>query len=272
MENKKPAVKFSAASFKLEALIEKVMEFGKKNSKVLIASGGTVLAVLLLVGVLNFINTSRETAAVKEYDIAMLNIQMLPSLTNQSEIQKVYEEQITRLQRVVQSYPGTVSAVRARLFLGRVYLDQSLQSQAGNQGRQFIDAAATYYNDALKNSRNDYYRALATLGLAQAYEMQDSKQGWEQAYTLYGNIVNRYSKEGFTPTALIGMARMKEMLGDMTNAYIYYKRVADNYTNSLWARYAKGKIYYPVVEGVNRSDTAAPQNTAGPTNLPFLVQ
>jgi tetratricopeptide (TPR) repeat protein len=76
--------------------------------------------------------------------------------------------------------------------------------------------------------------------MAHCYEQQNN---YVQASACFQEVLDKYSDEGFNPLCLIGLARAKEMVSDINGAFTFYNRLINEYPDSYWARFARGKIY-----------------------------
>lgn len=219
-----------------------------------------VLAVILVIVMIQSVSASNQEKASRMYDMAQSYINNIQYVTNQADREKIYQEQINNLAGVVQMYPGTTAATRARLFLGKVFYEEAYRS-----GKQdVLNTALSYYRSVYDSSAPDFYKALSLIGSAQCNEQMND---YVNAFSKYNLILVKFPKEGFNPMAVIGMARSKEMLGDINAAISFYRQAAQDYPNSLWSRYAKGKIY-----SFNETPNQKTSVPAGTTNLPYNVQ
>lgn len=258
-KNPSPHQTHPAKSLKQSNFFDIVAEFVLKNKWPVLIGSAVLLAVILVAVMIQSISSSNQEKASRMYDMAQSYINNLQYVTNQSDREKIYQEQINNLNGVVQMYPGTIAATRAKLFLGKVFYEEAYRS-----GKQdVLGTALSYYKSVSDSSAPDFYKALALVGSAQCSEQMND---YANAFNKYSSIVLKYSREGFNPMAVIGMARAKEMLGDVNGALTYYRQAAQNYPDSLWSRYAKGKIY-------SFNETLTNQKApAGQTNLPYIVQ
>ncbi len=222
-----------------------------------IAAASLLVAVLVVV-ILRGISQSNEEKAGRMYDISQSYINSLRYVTNQSERQRIYQDQINNMNVLVQNYPGTVAATRARLYLGRVFYEEAYTT-----GKvESVNTALSYYRTVIQGGSAPFYKALALVGSAQCHEQKNDYAGAFQDYSM---LVGQYRGEGFAPLALIGMARSKEMIGDIQNAIAYYRQMVKDYPGSIWNRYAWGKIYF-YSEPSQQPATPVPANNSLPFN------
>jgi tetratricopeptide (TPR) repeat protein len=149
-------------------------------------------------------------------------------------------------------------------------MSKALYSDASRLGKpELLDTAMAYYKSILDTPVADFYKALALIGLAQC---SDRKQDYNGSFNYYNQIILKYGKQGFNPMSIVGMARAKEMLGDATGAIAYYRQVIRDNPDSMWTRYAKGKIYSfkeTVSGSTNRQQGTNANQT---TSLPYIIQ
>ncbi len=238
--------------------LEKSIEFVLKYKLIVSIASGSILVIAAIIAALFYFSASNIEKANRMYDSSLSYLNNINYITNESDKAKVYQEQMNNLSVLVQIYPKTVAATRARLFLGKAFFEEAFQS--GKQDN--LNMALSYYNSAYENTKTGFYKALALIGRGQCYEQ---KNDFKKAFDDYNQIVTKYFNEGFTPVALISMARSKEMSGDVTTAIEYYNRVLKEYPDSLWSRFAKGKIYF-------FSDSPGSTNTTKGTSVPFILQ
>jgi tetratricopeptide (TPR) repeat protein len=216
-----------------ELTVEFLLKYRVPLSVLLIA----IILLITIAIVLNYVETTAGEKAERQYDAAQFNLDSISYITNVSERDALYQQQMQSLVNLARSYPRTLAAERARLLLGRFYLQAFFN--AGNT--QLLEQAYTNYNFAYLSARTDFYKALSLIGRAQSLEQENK---YDEAFSDYSMVANRYSNQGFTPLVLIGMARCREQMSDIPKAIEFYKRLVKEYPESEWAYFAKGKIYY----------------------------
>lgn len=220
-----------------KSFFAKIWDFYNNNKVTVLTSLVVIVGTLITVAVLTQMRNRKEMDASEKYDTAMTYIQYI-WMVEDEETQNAYTQQhFTLLNELLTEYPDTVAAVRARLYMGKIYYIEAFQ----NGDTTAVSTALSYYTQAREKSKSDFYYTLATLGMALCREFNNE---YSQALELYQEIVDDYNNEGFTATALVGMARCKEILADVEAALTYYQQVADDYPDSRWSRFAKGKIYF----------------------------
>lgn len=247
-------------------LLEKITEFVVRHKLPLLIGSGALLAAILAVVLIQSFVSSNQLKAAREYDNIVNNINYAQYVTNRSDSEKIFQEQMSRLDGLIQTYPNTVGSVRAKLLLGKV-----LYEDASRSGKtELLNTAISYYKSVVDAPVADFFKALALIGAAQCSEQKNDYSG---AFGFFNQVVLKYGKEGFNPIAVIGMARAKEMLGESANAIAYYRQAAQDYPDSLWSRYAKGKIYSfnETVSGPTNGVLPG-TNTGQSTSLPYIIQ
>jgi len=222
---------------RFEKILLYTIEFLNKYRTQLIVTSSVIILLVLSILVYTYIKTSNEEKAARDYDIALLTIQNITLMTNEQEKQQYFQNEVNRLQSLIHNYPKTSAAIRARLFLAKLMYHNFVSSRSD----EALNIAISYYSAAFENSSKPFYKTIALLGRAQCYEQ---KNEMAKAFEDYQLVATRYKTEGFTPTALIGMARSKELINDVNTAIEIYKKVVTDYPDSLWAMFARGKLYF----------------------------
>ena len=213
---------------------ELIVNFLKKYRLPIFIILGIIAVGLIAFGTISYVNTQNTEKANSMYDISLNMINNLNYIQDANERNTYYNQAITMMNNLITLYPKSVASMRARLFLARLLFDDALR----NSKAESLQSAVQIYSDVFNLSDSHYYKSLALLGRAQCLEQTGQ---YDLAVTDYKNVVI-YSDEMYSPLAIIGMARCMELKNDMTSAMGYYKRIVQNYTNSGWYNYAKGKL------------------------------
>jgi tetratricopeptide (TPR) repeat protein len=244
------------------AVFEQTFDFVVKNKLVFGAGAGALLVVAILITVLTSVNASNFEKANRFYDLSLNNLNNISTITNTQDRAKFYQEQINNLNRLTQMYPNTTPSIRAHFLLGRIFFEDSLSGSNPDS----INMAIGYYNGAFESAKTGFYKTLALVGRAQCYEQ---KGDYQKAFDDFQTVATLYSKEGLAALAMLGMARNKEMTGDMKAALELYQKLSKDYPASTWSKIARGKIYY--FSDPNNVKKAAP--SLGLTNKePYLFK
>lgn len=239
--------------FNFATMLEGILEYIMQNKIAILI--GLIIVIGVVTGTIVYSQNQKanKEEAAKIYDTFYIGMQQLQYMEDAAKQGEFFNKLIVSLEELIQVYPDTVPAVRARLYLGRLLADQFSRTQ----DQKAYQRAMAHFRDASVYAKSDFYKAMATMGIAQCYE-----QGtlYSSAFKEYEIIVNNYPEAGFSAVALIGMARTKEMMDDYVSANKYYKKVADEFSGSMWAKYARGKMYY-----FKSVDTASPAPVSTPT-------
>ena len=200
-----------------------------------------LIAAIVIAGVrhgfFHRIDSSNNEKAEKQFDIALQNLNTLGEDKNASERDELIKQQVQSLVNIVQVYPRTIAAERARLLVGKFITNPI--SVPGSP--QVLQAAYSNYNYALITASSDFYRSLALIGRAQCSEQVNN---YVKAFEDYSLVASKYTNQGFAPLALIGMAGCREQMSDINGAVGYYKQLIKDYPDSDWNYFARGKIYF----------------------------
>jgi tetratricopeptide (TPR) repeat protein len=240
-----------------EIIIETIIKY---RVSIIILLAALVIAVMVFT-ISNFIDISNNDKADRQYDQVQMSISELAGNTNSGERVDLIQQQMQSLMSIIQVYPRTVAAERARLFIARFYYESFFTS--GN--KQVLQTAYSNYNYAFLVARSDFYRALALIGRAQCSE-QDN--GYAKAFEDYNMVASKYTNQGFAPLALIGMARCREQMSDINGAINCYKQLIKEYPDSEWNYFARGKIYYYTENAAENSVSNQPANIFSPFLTP----
>ncbi|MGC8764877.1 MAG: tetratricopeptide repeat protein [Brevinematia bacterium] len=222
---------------KFEKFLLDLIAITEKYKIQLIVTAVVILILVIGAFVFTYVKNSNEEKAARIYDIAVLTIQNLSGITNQAERNEYYQNQVNNLNLLIQNYPATVGAVRARLFLGKTMY----QTYYFTRNDEALNLAISYYTGAFDKARSKFYKSLALLGRAQCYEQ---KNDMTKAFEDYEMVYQKYRGEGFGAISLVGMARVKEMQDDVNTSIQLYKKVVSDFPDSSWVVFAKGKLYF----------------------------
>ncbi len=235
-----------------------VVNFVKKYGLILAVIVSVVFTLVVGYTVYTQIQMNQYEKAAEIYDTAIGTIDNLQYVTNDQARGQYYSQQIRNLQMLVDNYPKTVPAVRARLFLGRMfYMD-------GMQNKDSLKKALGFYTDAEHYASNPFYKTLSLIGQGLCLEQQDL---FNDAFVAYQKIDQKYAKTGFRATALMGMGRSREMMNRVKEALTFYQQLVRDYPDSEWATFARGKVYYyadpnsPARKALKASQNTSTNNT-----------
>ena len=140
-----------------------------------------------------------------------------------------YNIALGRFEKILKEYSGTSSSVRALFYVGDCYY------HLGD-----YDNAIDYYTKFINESRKgDYLRCFAFEGLGYCYE---EKGNYEQALERFSKSMEESASIGIEGLIHLNIARSYEALNDRDNALKFYKKVADEQSNSIFSELAQDKI------------------------------
>jgi|GEM_PF-2113237 tetratricopeptide (TPR) repeat protein len=194
--------------------------------------------IVVVIGLVFWVSQEREKedkAAFLYDEAALVLVYQLPFVsTNANMVNEISQYVLAKLDSVHRQYPQTISAMRARLLLARLYA-QSYLSQGSedsyNQALQFCD-------EVVRLSSRSFYRGLALINKAQLLEHHSE---WQSALDAYRTVARKYN-EFYTPYAWVSMGRVAEVMGDAKTAMTAYEMVVQKYTNSAWYGLALGRL------------------------------
>jgi len=113
--------------------------------------------------------------------------------------ERKYEQAKNLYEQVMQDYPGSVYASRARLGISRAEVFSLIESQDYNQAQEAIDKMVADFNDHADLPETLYW-------IAERYQW-DVKH--EQAKNLYKQIIQNYPDSAYASRAELGISRAK---------------------------------------------------------------
>jgi len=225
--------------------------------------GASMVVVGVLVVVLGLLfwfsrEAEQEAKAASIYDEAVLVlVYQLPQVaTDAQKVNEISQYVLAKLDGVQRQYPRTLSSMRARILLGRLYAQSYLSQGAEDAYNQAIQL----YDEVARMSSVPFYRGLALINKAQLLEHHADWQGALETY----RVVARQYRGFYTPYAWVSLGRLGEIMGDKNTALAAYETVVQKYTNSAWYGYALGRLTIVRQYGVSGS---APQPTLSNTLL-----
>ncbi len=215
---------------KAEEIFEGIFEFLKKYRKGIFYG---IVAVLIVVIVIIFVSSRRrqklERASFlfeKGYNLYIRGF----SSTNQQQQSQLYDSAASQFLSAVDTYPESTPAVRARLYLARIYYD-----------RGKYDTAIGYLQEIPDVSKSEFYVPLSYLFLAECYLQ---KNDIASASEFYGRIYREYPDTGFGPSAMVGLAVCRELMGNSDDAKTIFSELTNRYPDSAWVNFALENIAF----------------------------
>ncbi len=244
-----------------------LVELFNKYSNIISIGLTAILVVFVAFTILKTIRNNKEMEAATIYDQAMITFQEARNYQDaepeiQKQVMQEQQRQSQNLDSMIKTHSGTLAATRARLFFAQFYYQQAYY----NKQTEYFKQAETLYIEAIANEKRPFYLAIANLGLAQTYEQLND---YTQAFEHYEKVTRDYKGQGFNPISIVGMARCKEMQGDTASAKMLYAQVAEQYPDSQWSQFARGKVYFYSEAAMQQK---APANTLPTQNQLLLPQ
>ena len=206
-----------------------VVEYVKKNYRVLVSGAAMVLVLLLILSGWFYYTRGKEKEAVNLYNQAKRIYQSNTSLQKDSKPRgDVYRSALEKFEEVYNNYSGTAAATAASLYLGDCYYHLKEYDKAIDYYRSFIDTS----------EKSDYVRCFAFEGLGYCYE---EKGDYQKALDYYQESITE-SAGAINELLYLNVARCYEALNDRTNALTFYKKAVDGQGTSLFLTLARDKI------------------------------
>jgi TolA-binding protein len=211
------------------------MAFLTKYRKPIVATIAVVaVAVVALVVVLT-VRSNRAEAALT--NVEGLQDEYDDWLTLEEEEQAdAYEGLSRQAAEVIETYPATYAAARARI------IDASALAEL----ERWQDATDRYVEVA--DQFPDTY--LAPVSLMDAAVAAENGGDPERALELHQRIVDEYEDESAeVPRALFSIGRINEQRDEIADAAEAYRRLVEDYPASSWTNLARNRIITLTVEG-----------------------
>lgn len=201
---------------------------------VLTAVGVLVIAFGLLFWVSQEKENEMKAGALYDKAVSVLVYALPQVATNAQAVNEVSQYVLARLDSAQRQYPRTISSMRARILLARLYA----QNYLSGGGEEAYNQALQLYDEVARLSSKTFYQGLALLGKAQLLEHHSD---WQAALETYRAVARKY-QEFYTPYAWVSLGRVSEIMGDKNTAETAYQTVVQKYTNSGWYGLALGRL------------------------------
>lgn len=137
---------------------------------------------------------------------------------------------------IIDTYPGTYAAARARIVEARAFFELK---RWVDSGERFLEVAQT---------KPDSY--LAPVSLMDAAVALENGGQIDRAMELHQRIVDEYDDASAeAPRALFSIARIHESADRIAEAAEAYRQLIDDYPASSWTNLARNRIITLTVEG-----------------------
>jgi predicted negative regulator of RcsB-dependent stress response len=185
---------------------QRVLEWAMTHQRNLMIGGGTVLAVLLVIGAVSMSNAARQRQANEELANALATLQA-----------RNYPDAATQLRTVADSWSSTAIGKLARLYAA------DAQLEAGNP-----DLAAADLKTLLADPPPaDYLEQQAALNLGYSFEAKQDYAGAAESYAKAAAMRGPYRA-----LALQREGRVREQLGDKERAEKAYETFLQEFPNA----------------------------------------
>ena len=204
----------------------------RHRTTIMITVGVIVVAVVALIIVLSVQNsrTERSLAAVDE-----LREDFDDWLESDAEA-AAYDLLAEDAASIIDSYPGTYAAARARLIDAKALVELE----------RFEEAAAIFLEVAEQAS--DTY--LAPVSLMDAAIALEHAGDSDRALEIHRRLADEYGDDtAEVPRALFSIGRLNEQADRVADAADAYRRLIDDYPASSWTNLARNRIITLTVEG-----------------------
>lgn len=227
MSNKKDQKEVATKSEKMQ---NSLSNFIIGNRKLLIILGGVVLAVLIALGVVLYVNDRNLEKRFSQIDSLQSTY---TSLMAEDASGEGYQEKLDSLVADLKAlsvsggkkYPGA----RAEYMLGLVYWDLADYQQA-------MDA----FLNAHSRMPSTYLGSLSLFNAgACAEELGDDVKAIEYYQRIWDDYGNQAAE---SPKALFGIARLNEKAGNTELAQATFQQLADEFPSSEYAKLAQNRL------------------------------
>ena len=218
-----------------EPVKEKLIAFLTRfRTPILATVAGIVIVTVVLVIVMS-VQASRAEAALLAVEDLQDEYEQWMQL-EKDERSDAYSLLADSAASLIEEYPRTYAAVRARILDARALSELELWEAAS---RRFLEAA-----DA---SRGTYLEPVSLMGAAVAAENAGDA---DRALALHRRIAEDFAGESAeVPRAMFSIGRILEQRGDIAEAAEAYRRLVSSYPNSSWTNLARNRIISLTVEG-----------------------
>ncbi len=184
---------------------------------------GTIVFILVLVGVLVFVEVSnaRSQRAILTVEDIQEDLDDWEDNDKDPEVLATIKQD---LQNVVEKYPREYGTLRAMFMLGNIAWEQEEYAESSEM---FLKLSKTFPNSHLTPT--------ALYNAASAQQNNDDDDG---AYRSLEQIVQNYPDSIVTPQSLFSLARISEQKSEYMRALEQYQELIDDYPSSKWAQIA----------------------------------
>lgn len=190
-----------------------------------------LIALIIIIPVAGFVYKNHydkvQVASSEKFEKVFDELKEFDELNLVSKKENV-KDLITKLQSVIDSYPGSISAKRALFYKGYVSYYSEDYASAEKYLKEFVD-----------NYKKMYLTGKAYYFLSYSY-YESGKV--DEALKSLTYIVDELKDSYYTPLALYRIAQIYEGKGDKEKAILNYKVVIDKYNTSSQSENAKKRL------------------------------
>lgn len=203
----------------------------RKRAKVVWALLGLLAVIGLGIGAYWFYQHQQEVrASALEYKASQYFQQQPPGTEKGAapSRQENFKKAIEEYQKTIQDYPGTPSAVIARLYLGNTYMELEEYDAAVKAYRLFLE----------KKPVNDILAGLAYQRLGYAYLAKNDLAEAQKAFESVDHLAGAVNKDQVD----YELGRVNEDLGQKEEAIKRYQAIVKQYGDSLFLAEAQQRL------------------------------
>ena len=204
----------------------------RHRTTIMITVGVIVVAVVALIIVLSVQNsrTERSLAAVDE-----LREDFDDWLESDAEA-AAYDLLAEDAASIIDSYPGTYAAARARLIDAKALVEL-----------ERFEEAAGIFLEVAEGTSDTYLAPVSLMDAAIALEHAGDS---DRALEIHRRLADEYGDDtAEVPRALFSIGRLNEQADRVADAADAYRRLIDDYPASSWTNLARNRIITLTVEG-----------------------
>ncbi len=189
-----------------------------------LAIGGALGILVGVAGIFGFFAWERKQEE-KAADLLFKAASQLAIRASTAEGAKQHDEAVTLLRDITDRYPRTAAAAEATLRLGNFFYT-----------REDYDEARKVYQDYLARDPTGRVAFYAGLGVADCHLAQAQ---YEMAQRAYARLITDFPQHPLLAEAYLNLARTYLKMGKPRDAAGVYRKVAQAYPNTGWARTAQ---------------------------------
>ncbi|MEX2444544.1 MAG: tetratricopeptide repeat protein [Alkalispirochaeta sp.] len=213
---------------------DRLISFVSRFRKALIFAGSALLVAIIAATVVSQVVSARNDASIREAERVH---ELWDDFDDESDDSGQVEEDLRDgIAQIVDEYPRTYGALRARMILAE--LEWTLENW---------EAAHDAYMAVVEEHRQNHLTGPALFSAAAAAEQIDDL---DRARELYGRIVDgQGDPTAEVSHALFNLGRIAEAQSDVNLALEYYNRLIDEHSESNWTNLGRNRIIWLTSQG-----------------------